>query len=83
MYFVTLYLDGAYRSCWAEILACSAADTSFLVDSRNHKRLCILRILAHQFYCTGRAMTGAIATFHLVSVHDAQTKVNYSVADLY
>ena len=82
MYFVSFYMDCCKRSCRAEVLTCSATDTSFLIYGRNHQRLRVVRILSYHLDSSGRAVTGAVAAAYSVGVHDAVVKIHDSMSDL-
>ena len=82
MYFMSLYMDSCERSCRAEVLTCSATDTSLLIYGRNHQRLRVVRILSYHLDRSGRAVARAVSAAYLVGVHDAVVKVHDSMSDL-
>ena len=83
MYFVSFDMDGTERPCRAEVLARSATDAPLLVHGRDHQRFRVVRILAYKVDGTGRAVAGAVAAFHSVSVHYAVVEVYNCMSDLY
>lgn len=59
---IALNIDGAERTCRAEILAGAATDTFLGVDYGYLQRLGIIGIPGYHGDCTCGAMTGAVAT---------------------
>ena len=79
---MSLYMDSCERSCRAEVLTCSAADTSLLIYGRNHQRLRVLWILSDHSDGSGRAVACTIAAFHTICVDHAIVKIHDSMSDL-
>ena len=82
MYFMSFNVDCRKRSCRAEVLTCSAADTSLLIYGRNHQRLRVVRILSYHLDRSCRAVAGTVAAAYSVCVHDAVVKIHDSMSDL-
>ena len=82
MYFMSLYMDSCKRSCRAEVLTCSATDTSFLIYGRNHQRLRVVRILSYHLDRSCRAVAGTVAAAYSVSIDYAVVEVHYCMSYL-
>lgn len=83
MYFVSFYVNCGERSCRTQILAGTASDASFLIDSRDHQRLRIIRILPDHPDGSGRAVACTVAAAYSVGIDDTVVKVHYCVTYLY
>ena len=83
MYFVSLNVNCGERPCRTQILAGTTSDASFFIDSRNHQRLRVIRILPHHPYRTGRTVTGAVAATYSVGIYHAIVQVDHGVSYLY
>ena len=77
MYFVSFYMNRRERSCRAEVLTCTASDTSLFVHNRNPWRPWVVRILPYHADRTGRTVSCTVAAAYIVSVYDAIVKINY------
>lgn len=67
----------------AQVFACSATYAAFLVYYRYLARIFIVRVGRYHLYCTGGAMSGAVATFNFVGVDYAVFCNPYGVPYLY
>ena len=83
MYLMSFDMDGCERSCRAEVFTCTTSDTPFFKDSRDHRRLRVVRVLAYHTYCAIRTVTCAVSAAYTVSVDYAVVKIHHSMADLY
>ena len=75
MNFMTFNMDCSKRSCRAKIFACSAADASLFVDSRDSERVLIIRILFDHSDRSCRTVAGAVPAAYIVFVDNACVEI--------
>ena len=82
MYFVSFDVDGRERTRRTNIFAGSTADTSGIVDGRNHWRFLVVLIEWNHLDSTRRTMAGTVAALHLVCQYHAVFLDPYSMTYL-
>ena len=83
MYFVFFYMNSRERSCRAEVLTCTASDTSLLVHYRNSWRSRIVWILSYHADGSDRAVSCTVAAAYAILIDNAVVEANDCMAYLY
>ena len=73
---------GAERTGGAQVFAGSAADTFFLVNDRQLRRIRVVRVFCHHQDRLGRAVAGTVAASDAIPVDDAIFLNQYGMSDL-
>ena len=82
MYFMSFNMDSCKRSGRAEVFACSATDTSFLIYNRNPERVLVFRVLPYQLDSSGRAVTGTVTTAYSICIDYTIVKIDNCMSNL-
>lgn len=69
MHYIAFNIDGAERTCWAEMLTGTTADTLDLVDGRHHDGLAVMLVFNH-LDGTGGTVSSTVATTDTIGEDD-------------